>query len=86
MNPDIDDNKSGQTSTVKEREELRLALVAAQESAAVQMLLECCLPMNEQEKVDGTLYVFYHNFLCTPDDLCFKRCYPVIVVFAASVT
>lgn len=50
MNPDIDDNKSGQTSTVKEREELRLALVAAQESAAVQMLLECCLPMNEQEK------------------------------------
>ncbi len=27
-----------------EREELRLALLAAQDSAAVQILLECCLP------------------------------------------
>ncbi|EEC07439.1 integrator complex subunit, putative, partial [Ixodes scapularis] len=33
----------------KDREDLRLALVAAQESAAVQILLECCLP-TEAEK------------------------------------
>ncbi|XP_048582667.1 integrator complex subunit 2 isoform X2 [Nematostella vectensis] len=33
----------------QEREELRVALVAAQESAAVQLLLEICLP-NEQDK------------------------------------
>ena len=49
MNPTTD--KSGQVASSKDREELRLALVAAQESAAIQILLECCLPMDEQEKV-----------------------------------
>lgn len=49
MNPTTD--KSGQVASAKDREELRLALVAAQESAAIQILLECCLPMDEQEKV-----------------------------------
>jgi integrator complex subunit 2 len=35
---------------MKEREDLRLALVAAQESAAVQILLETCLE-TQQDKV-----------------------------------
>uniref|UniRef100_A0A131XRZ2 Putative integrator complex subunit 2 n=3 Tax=Ixodes ricinus TaxID=34613 RepID=A0A131XRZ2_IXORI len=40
----------------KDREDLRLALVAAQESAAVQILLECCLPTEaEKMKDDGFL-------------------------------
>ena len=37
-----------------EREELKNALIAAQESAAVQILLECCLPRGEEEQVSVT--------------------------------
>ena len=33
-----------------EREELRAALIGVQESAAVQILLECCVP-RDSEKV-----------------------------------
>ncbi|RWS15481.1 Integrator complex subunit 2-like protein [Dinothrombium tinctorium] len=34
----------------KDREELRFALISAQESAAIQILLECCLPTNKEEE------------------------------------
>ena len=37
--------------TKQEREELCVALIAAQESAIVQLLLEICLPSPEDEKV-----------------------------------
>ncbi|KAK2149074.1 hypothetical protein LSH36_469g02035 [Paralvinella palmiformis] len=47
-NPVID--KSGQIQPTIEREELKNALLAAQESAAVQILLESCLPKDESEK------------------------------------
>lgn len=46
----------GCSEAEKDREELRLALVAAQESAAVQILLECCLPTDaEKSASDGFL-------------------------------
>lgn len=41
--------KTGQLEGEKDREELRLALVAVQESAAVQILLECCLPVEDDK-------------------------------------
>ena len=47
-NPVVD--KSGQIQPTAEREELKNALLAAQESAAVQILLENCLP-RDSEKV-----------------------------------
>ncbi len=37
--------------TKQEREELCIALTAAQESAIVQLLLEICLPTEEDKKV-----------------------------------
>lgn len=42
---------SDQNDEQRNREELRVALVAAQESAALQILLECCLPQSEQEEI-----------------------------------
>ncbi|XP_077533566.1 integrator complex subunit 2 isoform X2 [Haemaphysalis longicornis] len=49
-------DKGGCCEAEKDREELRLALVAAQESAAVQILLECCLPTEgEKGSKDGFL-------------------------------
>ena len=42
--------KTGLLESEKDREDLRMALVQAQESAAVQILLECCLP-TEEDKV-----------------------------------
>lgn len=39
----------------KDREELRLALVSSQESAAIQILLECCLQNQEAEKDNASL-------------------------------
>ncbi|XP_052756874.1 integrator complex subunit 2 [Galleria mellonella] len=41
--------KSGQLNSDSEREELKNALVAAQESAALQILLEACLETSEDE-------------------------------------
>lgn len=49
INPVVD--KTGQTQSTDDREKLRGALIAAQESAAVQILLECCLPKDDNEKV-----------------------------------
>ena len=37
--------------TKQEREELCIALTAAQESAIIQLLLEICLPTEEDQKV-----------------------------------
>jgi len=34
----------------KDREELRMALITAQESSAIQILLECCLPSDDSEE------------------------------------
>ncbi|KFM65537.1 Integrator complex subunit 2, partial [Stegodyphus mimosarum] len=47
--------KAGLLESEKDREDLRTALVAAQESAAVQILLECCLPTPEDKKAQGLL-------------------------------
>lgn len=41
--------RAGLLECEKDREDLRTALVAAQESAAVQILLECCLPTEEDQ-------------------------------------
>lgn len=49
MNPVVE--KSSQDFPLTDREELRMALVAAQESAAIQIILECCLPKDRKEKV-----------------------------------
>ena len=37
--------------TKQERDELRIALTVAQESAIIQLLLEICLPTEEDKKV-----------------------------------
>ena len=42
---------SGRHVTPQEREELKVALTAAQESAAIQLLLETCLPSEEDRMV-----------------------------------
>lgn len=47
--------KAGLLESEKDREDLRMALVAAQESAAVQILLECCLPTQDDKKSKGLL-------------------------------
>ena len=45
-------SKSTAVNTAElEREELKNALIAAQESAAIQILLEVCLPTAEERKV-----------------------------------
>ncbi|XP_063311286.1 integrator complex subunit 2 isoform X1 [Pelobates fuscus] len=47
---------AGQSETMEvTREELKNALLAAQDSAAVQILLEICLPTEEEKKQDPTL-------------------------------
>jgi len=53
MNPLVD--KSSSQVSSEECEKLRSALVAAQESAAVQLLLECCLPCDEAERVSSVV-------------------------------
>ncbi|XP_015906555.1 integrator complex subunit 2 isoform X2 [Parasteatoda tepidariorum] len=47
--------KTGLLENEKDRDDLRTALVAAQESAAVQILLECCLPTEADKKAVGLL-------------------------------
>ena len=49
-------NKSGQLQTENQREELKMALVASQESVAVQILLETCLESSEVAKHLGKDY------------------------------
>ena len=44
-------SKSGPLSTEVEREELKGALIAAQESAALQILLEACLETKEDRVI-----------------------------------
>ena len=41
----------GHQLSMQDREELRIALTAAQESAIIQLLLEICLPTDEDRKV-----------------------------------
>ncbi|XP_063992438.1 integrator complex subunit 2 isoform X2 [Diachasmimorpha longicaudata] len=48
--------KVGQLTSDVEREDLRAALVAGQESAAVQILLEACLETDEDQRVPGQLW------------------------------
>uniref|UniRef100_A0A336MQH9 CSON004873 protein n=1 Tax=Culicoides sonorensis TaxID=179676 RepID=A0A336MQH9_CULSO len=45
--------RNGQLQNEQEREELRLALVASQESAAVQILLETCLETEKDQLLPG---------------------------------
>lgn len=51
--PWIDWSKNGQTQNDTEREELRMTLVASQESVAVQILLEACLETEEDRVIPG---------------------------------
>ncbi|XP_015281767.1 PREDICTED: integrator complex subunit 2 [Gekko japonicus] len=46
----------GLEATEVTREELKNALLAAQDSAAVQILLEICLPMEEEKPLGGSSY------------------------------
>ena len=48
--------KIGQLSSEAEREDLRIALVAGQESAAVQILLEACLETTEDRETPGQMW------------------------------
>lgn len=48
-------DKTGLLESEKDREDLRTALCATQESAAVQILLECCLPTDDDNKYSGLL-------------------------------
>ncbi|XP_043267070.1 integrator complex subunit 2 [Venturia canescens] len=48
--------KVGQLTSEAEREDLRTALVAGQESAAVQILLEACLETKEDREVPGQMW------------------------------
>ncbi|CAK9813155.1 Integrator complex subunit 2 [Anthophora plagiata] len=48
--------KIGQLSSETEREDLRTALVAGQESAAVQILLEACLETEEDRETPGQMW------------------------------
>lgn len=41
--------KDPNTAAIQEREELRDVIIATQESAVVQLLLEICLPTGEDE-------------------------------------
>ncbi|KAK0165379.1 hypothetical protein PV328_003895 [Microctonus aethiopoides] len=48
--------KVGQLTSEAEREDLRTALVAGQESAAVQILLETCLETDEDQQIHGQMW------------------------------
>ncbi|KAJ4443075.1 hypothetical protein ANN_04725 [Periplaneta americana] len=48
--------RTGQLTSEAEREELRVALVATQESVAVQILLEACLETDEDREKPGQLW------------------------------
>jgi len=48
--------KTGQLTNETEREDLRIALVTGQESAAVQILLEACLEMKEDKCTPGQMW------------------------------
>jgi len=41
--------KDPKTAAIQEREELRNAVIATQDSVVVQLLLEMCLPTEEDE-------------------------------------
>lgn len=58
-------SKSGEEE--KDREELRIALLAAQESAAVQILLECCLITEDDVKsnVSKAYITEVQNLICS---------------------
>jgi len=65
---------TGQLTSEIDRDDLRSALVATQESAAVQVLLEACLPTEEDEV--GTLFVFFVLFFygsCWTDIFSFQE-------------
>uniref|UniRef100_A0A665W067 Integrator complex subunit 2 n=1 Tax=Echeneis naucrates TaxID=173247 RepID=A0A665W067_ECHNA len=46
------------------REELKNALLAAQDSAAVQILLEVCLPTSEEQRLEGGLFSDLREVQC----------------------
>lgn len=50
--------RTGQLTSEAEREELRVALVATQESVAVQILLEACLE-TDKDRVCMELYLIH---------------------------
>ncbi len=64
---------------IQEREELRSALIAAQESAAVQVLLECCLPKPEEQVLTvpatfSLLYKRYASYMMGSEDAYLSCC------------
>jgi integrator complex subunit 2 len=72
-------NKTGPIQTEQQREELKMALVASQESVAVQILLESCLE-NEEDRISGNDYslreirgiicTYIHQTFITEPSLC----------------
>lgn len=60
-------DKNGQIQTENEREELKLALVASQESVAVQILLEACLETEEDRTKPGKQWALreVRGIVCT---------------------
>lgn len=56
MDKPLFNNKTGQIQSEAQREELKMALVASQESVAVQILIETCLEHPENDKNSGNDY------------------------------
>lgn len=53
MDKPLGADRNGQLQNEQEREELRMALVASQESASVQILLEACLETKDDQQLAG---------------------------------
>lgn len=73
-------NKTGQIQNEAQREELKVALVASQESLGVQILLETCMENKEYDNMDGNNYLlreirgivnsYLHQVFITEPSLC----------------
>ena len=55
--------KDPKTAAIQEREELRDAVIATQDSVVVQLLLEMCLP-TEEDEVRGCHNKIYFVIMC----------------------
>jgi len=63
LNQHLMEKPSKSVEEEKDREELKVALIAAQESAAIQVLLEACLPRYPEE--DSLVLKQVQNLICT---------------------
>lgn len=84
--------KNGQVQSENEREELKTALVASQESAAVQILLEACIETQEDRtfvgrewalrEVRGVICSFIHHVFISEPSLAKLVHFQVIVIYS----